>query len=121
MKRTLIFLAILFTVTLGVVAGVRMNSEAMAVVIGVICGVAASVPTSLLIMYALNRRDAQQTNTRAASPYPPVVVVNPSAPQPSPWQRQQPPMLDGYSMQMPRQFKVIGEEETHYSSGEDLL
>jgi hypothetical protein len=119
MKKFMAVLGLVFAVSLGVAVGLRMNSEAMAVIIGVICGVAASVPTSLLIIYTLGKRGESQANQRSAASYPPVVVVNPSAPQQgsnNPWQRQNYPLLED----QPRQFRVIGEEETSYN-GEDFL
>jgi len=44
-----------FVVTLAVVIGNRMSVEAMAVVVGVVCGVAACIPVSLLLIFVLNR------------------------------------------------------------------
>jgi hypothetical protein len=43
-------IGILFSVALAVVIGNRMSTDAMAVVVGVACGVLASIPTSLLMI-----------------------------------------------------------------------
>jgi len=48
MRRLLGLTVLAFAVGLGVVVGYRMSSEAMAVVVGVVCGVLASIPMSLL-------------------------------------------------------------------------
>ena len=36
------------------------ENEALAVVIGVVCGVAAGIPTAVLLLVAVNRRDRQR-------------------------------------------------------------
>ena len=45
MKRMATIVAAAFALGLAVVIGTRMSAEAMAVVVGVTCGVMASVPT----------------------------------------------------------------------------
>ncbi len=117
MKRMAAFVAAAFAVGLAVVIGNRMSADAMAVVVGVGCGVLASVPTSLLLVWALGRRGQgngvpihHPARNGLASSYPPVVVVNPGtgyassgyAPPP-------PPSLPSGN---PRTFKVVGDEET---------
>ena len=64
--------------------GSRMSADAMAVVVGVACGVLASIPTSLLMIWALRYRQQERSEGRDQAPqtagaryYPPVVVVNP--------------------------------------------
>jgi SNF family Na+-dependent transporter len=84
-KQAVIIIGIVFAVALAVVIGNRMSTDAMAVVVGVVCGVMASIPTSLLIIWALRRDQsaAQASLSQAALAhpyqYPPVVVVNPAA------------------------------------------
>ena len=72
-------------VTLAVVIGQRMSTDAMAVVIGVAVGVASSVPTSLLLMALLRRervlgslQDGGERGGQALAPPPSVVVLNAS-------------------------------------------
>jgi hypothetical protein len=120
MKRTITLVGMAFAVGLAVVVGNRMSSDAMGVVVGVACGVLASVPTSLLVIWAMGRRGQgmvveSQARNGVGTPYPPVVVVNPgpgygmsgygAAPPPLGWDR-------GLLAGGPRQFKVVGEEET---------
>ena len=67
-------------VALAVVIGQRMSTDAMAVVLGVAVGVAASVPTSLLLVAVLRRERPGSRNEAAApaAPAPPnVIVLNP--------------------------------------------
>ncbi|MCC6191608.1 MAG: hypothetical protein IT318_21485 [Anaerolineales bacterium] len=77
-----------FAVTLAVVVGQRLSAEAMAVVIGVIAGVAASIPTSLIVVWFASRANMTHTVVdltprRAPEPEPRIVVVT-QPPQPPP-------------------------------------
>ena len=47
--------SIIFAATLAFVVGVRLSEPAMAVVIGVMFGVAASIPTSIVLILALRQ------------------------------------------------------------------
>jgi hypothetical protein len=47
-----------FAVTLAVVIGLRLSTEAMAVIVGVVAGVAASIPTSLIVVWLTMRKAA---------------------------------------------------------------
>lgn len=105
MKKVVAIAFIAFAVTLAVIIGQRMSSEAMAVVIGVGCGVLASIPTSLLILAVSGRRGERE----AWRPnYPPVVIVNPGNSQPH---YLTPPLPTPLTQPPERQFRVIGEEE----------
>lgn len=113
LRRTLMWGAIAFGVALAVVVGVRLEQAALTVVVGLACGIGASIPTSLLIVGVLNRRNVQRRdrNRDLMAPQPPVVVVtSPSAPpagHPGHWPAE-------YTLPVPsqRQFSVIGEDET---------
>jgi len=104
---------IAFTVALAVVVGNRMSAEAMAVVIGVICGVAASIPMSAIIL-ALSRRSRPATDENPGPRGgPPVVVIAPPA------MGQSPARWPEYSQTCPypapvipasREYRVIGDE-----------
>ena len=82
----------------------------MAVVIGVTCGVAASVPMSAVILILTNRREKRpDTRPHQREDYPPVVVINPGQ------QHQRYPSLPYYTPSMadvpgPREFHIIGDE-----------
>ena len=112
--RGFIALVILaFTISLAVVVGNRLTSEATAVVVGVVCGVVAGLPASVLLLIAV-RRLGQRSDAPAAGhqpPYPPVIVINPNA---SPPQTEinpfaEPPLPPGGYL--PRKFRIIGEED----------
>lgn len=83
MKSFLGILTILFCMTLAVVIGNRLSAEAMAVVVGVVCGVVASIPMGLLLLVMAWRLPSggqvQREGSRLAysGGYPPVVIVNP--------------------------------------------
>jgi hypothetical protein len=121
----------LFLITLAVVIGVRMNAEAMAVVIGVIFGVVASIPTSLVIVAVLWRRDQRATKGRNSSlrrasqeALPPsVVIVNPgNTGTANPYR--QPAYLPPPDLQWghpPRQFRVVGEPDEASQDGGPYL
>ncbi len=80
MKRGALLVAVAagVGVALAVVVGNRMSPEAMAVVIGLICGVAASIPLSLLVG-ALGGPGPRQDAARRPAEPPAVIVLGPGA------------------------------------------
>ena len=76
---------LIFAIALAVVVGKKMSAEAMAVVVGVVCGVAAAIPTSILLLVVFTRRDRQQLDEMESRSRqhgsPPVVVIQGGAPQ----------------------------------------
>jgi hypothetical protein len=115
-KQVLVGLGLVFAVTLAVVVGKEMSRDAMAVVVGVVCGVAAGIPTSLLLLVVLNRRERgreeeAEQRARQASSVPVVVIqggggqVLPSAGQGGYW----PMPIPGPQVQ--RQFHVVGGDD----------
>ena len=140
LKQLILLVAVAFVVTLGVVVGTRMSSDAIAVLLGVIAGVAASIPCALLLMTVTRRqqtavhepypavsdpvhtryddcRDSLYSGSYARHPAPPpVIVVTPG----TPWSST--PGADGatlspyagYASAQPqgqREFRVMGYEE----------
>lgn len=113
---------IAFGIGLGVTVAYRMHTEAMAVVVGVLCGVSASIPVSLLVLFAARQSQranaalhAQPTPTYQPPQMPQVIVVAPGLPGgqtanwpyaglPSPQAQTQPPRA-------PRDFTIIGDDE----------
>ena len=115
MKKFVFFVGMSFAVAMAVVIGLRLSPDAMAVIIGIICGVLASIPTSIILVWVLRQRERTPeemayTHGRYGH-YPPVVVVNGqgtngygnSAP---------PPVLTPNTPPGTRDFKVIGQETT---------
>jgi hypothetical protein len=112
-KRILACSLVAFSVALAVVVGNRMSAEAMAVVIGVVCGVTASIPMSAIIL-ALSRRS--QTAVRDDNPSPAstppffVVAASPPAPPAVGW----PDANRAYrapAIPAPREYRIIGDEQ----------
>ena len=120
MKKFLFVVGVAFTVTVAVVVGVRMSADAMAVVVGIVCGMLASVPTSAILVWTLRVRDkqleAQLGPARQYGQNPPVVVINGQQPNGATGAAQ-PALLNGGNGQ--RNFKVIGQETTD-SAGDRL-
>ncbi len=88
MKRLIPLILLGFGVALAIVIGQRMSTDAMAVVIGVAVGVAASVPTSLLLVALLRKErgsyERRMEPTREMGygtgygPYPPALMQQPN-------------------------------------------
>lgn len=78
MKRLLPIFLLGGGVALAVIIGQRMSTDAMAVVIGVAVGVAASVPTSLLLVALLRRERTLYRPDPTAQGYPPAVQQQPN-------------------------------------------
>ena len=136
-KQLIILLAVAFMVTLGVVVGARLSSDAIAVLVGVIAGVAASIPCALLLMAVTRRREEEfkTPSFHEPDPYsrqptyhdsrpapPPVIVVTPgSSPQqlapwansPGNWQSVPDYQAGGYQSpaHAQRRFRVMGYDE----------
>ncbi|MBN1994761.1 MAG: hypothetical protein JW953_18840 [Anaerolineae bacterium] len=115
MKKFLFVVGIAFAVSLAVVIGTRMSPDAMAVVVGIVCGVLASIPTSTLLVWVLRQRDKQietQMGQARFSQFPPVVVVNGQGTNGHNGYGA-PPILPAASTSAgSRNFKVIGQENT---------
>lgn len=118
-RRIVAILGLAFVVVLAAVVGIKMSAEAMAVVIGVICGVAAAIPTSLLLLVVITRQERQRMEQMEAmgrragqEGYPPVVVIQGGTQQALPpgaqagfWPSPAPgPMAH-------RDFHVVGEDD----------
>ena len=67
----------IFIVTLTVTVGLRVSADALAVIIGVVLGIVASVPTTLLVIFVISRQQNRMERMQTGLPqHPPVVVVN---------------------------------------------
>lgn len=121
MKKFGMIVGVTFVVTLAIVIGFRMSSDAMAVVVGIVCGVLASIPTSTLLVWVMRQRDkqieAQQMQSRAYGNFPPVVVVNGQG---TNGNGTMVPPLPAGTLSGARNFKVIGQENTE-TNGSDVL
>jgi len=111
-----------FVVTLAIVIGWRMSPDAMAVVVGIVCGVLASIPTSTLLVWVMRQRDKQMEahlQTRSYGNFPPVVVVNGQGTNGYGNGTMASPLPAG-TLSGARNFKVIGQENTELNGGDVL-
>ncbi len=77
MKRGIFIFLGLFAVGAGITIALRMSADAMAVIIGVVFGLVATIPTTVILLVTLRRNEAQQTRyQQQMGQYPPVIVVN---------------------------------------------
>jgi hypothetical protein len=120
MKKYGMALGGIFAASVGVVIGYRLSGEAMAVVVGIVCGILATVPMVVVLVWTLRVREKQvEAQLRGlgggfgAGQYPPIVVVNGQG---TTGNGPPVPMLNGGGS---RQFKVIGQEQTE--TGSDRL
>ncbi len=125
MRRGVVIIGAVFAAALAVAIGSRMSADAMSVLIGVACGVLASVPTSLVLLWVLARRgpgaDRFGQGSMSSGYFPPVVVVNPGpgygmpaygAPSHALAAGGYPAAGPAALPAGPRSFKVVGDEET---------
>jgi hypothetical protein len=114
-KKFTIIIGIAFAITLAVVVGTRISPDAMAVIIGIICGVLASIPTTAILLWVLRQREKQMEtqfgNVRPGH-YPPVVVVNGQGTNGYGNAHPPPALTAGATPPGSREFKVIGQENT---------
>lgn len=120
MSKLLPLLMLGFGVALAVVIGQRMSTDAMAVVIGVAVGVAASVPTSLLLVALLRRergsyRDTPPAPNYPALPQPNFIVIDPAQFNRSQIGSNQPlPPLTASNDAGVRSLKVVGGDDDNW-------
>jgi len=118
MRRAMTAVVLAFAATLALVVGNRMSAEAMAVVMGVVCGVAAAIPMSLLILLILSRQGRQAEEPMygrlggQCGACPPVVVIQGGSHAPN---QLVPPSYSTQTITLKpdpaqRQFRVIGEQ-----------
>lgn len=125
MRSGMVLIGIIFAVALAVIVGNRLSSEAMAVVVGTVCGISASIPVTIGLVIAASShwgrdggRDVapQRLYDDAPRPYasqPPVVIFSPSQAQmpygyaPNPYAL--PPAVDAATWDS-REFKIVGGE-----------
>jgi hypothetical protein len=128
LKFKFIFLIALtaFAIAMGITIGQRLSSEAMAMMMGFIVGVAASVPTCYAMVWAMTRSlnmppppppPPPETRVVVVSAPPNTAPINTSpTPQPTPSYNPAPPFISPYPAPIQqivnpqRRFTVIGGE-----------
>lgn len=126
MRNGIVIIGVVFAATLAYVVGNRLSTEAMAVVVGALCGITASLPLSLALFIAASRNWGRGEDTSSSyeeireytprgytSPQQPIIVLAP----PQPMQFQNPTAMNQLYLPpnapdegAPRDFKIIGDE-----------
>ncbi len=103
-RYLLLVFVVVFAGTLAVIVGETLSAEAMSVMVGVVAGVGASIPTSLLVMWFAARTAELRAVPQAPMGYPMeppeprIVVVTQREPRPTmAEQRYAQPAYDGYA------------------------
>ena len=122
MKNGIFIIGIVFAATLAYIVGNRLSNEAMAVVVGALCGISASIPVSIALYIAASKNwgraeklgeEPNDYASRAYVPQPPFVLFAP------PLNPPQYPQTPPYYFPTPlrndnaiesREFKIIGKE-----------
>ena len=112
MKRGLLIIGVIFAIALAIVFGTRVSADALAVIVGVVLGIVASVPTTLLAIFILTRqRQGLDRGLPQAPQQPPVVIINATDKT-----ALTPPSTPALSLPYPsdaaRKWTVIGDTET---------
>lgn len=127
MKQLLGISLIAGVIALAIIIGQRMSTDAMAVTVGVVVGVAASIPTGLLVALAARGGRRSEPPYRRADyqptpPPPQIYVVNPGQLPGQAGVQQQiaaAPQQHTFDMSIPaRRWVVIGDddaEEEYYA------
>lgn len=125
MRNGFILIGIVFAVALAAAVGNRLSNDALAVVVGAVCGISATVPITLGLVIAASRNWGREQPVREIgydyganryAPQPPVVILAP--PQSPPLssmaygfpQNQYVAPMHAPLLGAPREFKIIGEE-----------
>jgi hypothetical protein len=64
--KLIMLIGVIVALALAVAVGSRMSQDAMAVVVGVVCGIGAAIPTSLLMIWLITRHRDEQHDEGAA-------------------------------------------------------
>jgi hypothetical protein len=125
MGRIVAVVAVAIVITLGMLVGTRLSADSIALIVGVLIGITASIPTGFLFAWALSRRNGdqvagagtQRVGQMGNGQYPPVIVVNPGTGMPA-WQPQPQAPVSLPGPTGGRRYDVVGEiaEEGSYAS-----
>lgn len=75
MKYIAITLLGLGVLALAAVAGMRLSADAMTIIVGIVMGIGASIPTGLLVLFLLSRRqEAEPSEPAAPTPALPMTI-----------------------------------------------
>lgn len=116
------FLTIVIAVAVATLVGMvayRLSSDALAIIVGVVLGLAALVPTLVMVAILLRRGQTDTEPKPMYQPQPPVIVVSGGYPAAMTQQPQQAALPDpshalipAPPAQPPRKFRMMGYEST---------
>lgn len=127
MRNGLIVISVAFAMALAAFVGNRLSHDALAVVVGALCGISATIPVTLGLIIAASRNWGREESPRDTpydstpnryAPQPPIVIVAPpqslqtmhaSSPYPFASGHYLTP-LNTPTLGAPREFTIIGEE-----------
>ena len=111
MKRGLFFLGFSVVITLTIVLTTRVSADALAVIVGLLLGILASLPATLLLIFVMTRQQNKVERPLNQLPqHPPVVVVNAS--EKSSGYSAAPALPAPQGINGRRQWTIIGDQET---------
>ena len=122
MRNGIILIGIAFAVALAAVMGNRLSNDALAVLVGAVCGISASIPVTIGLVIAASRNWGRQEGVREIgydygvqryAPQPPMVIFAPPQQAPLPYgfpQGQYVAPISAPALGAPREFKIVGEE-----------
>jgi hypothetical protein len=115
MKIRVLFtlMGLAFAMTLAVVIGLRLSTEAMAVIAGVVAGVAASIPASLIVIWLATRNAVAGPAREPQTNEPRIIYVNTTPPPSWPDAMSTPPHISALTTPhgapwSPRHFTGLG-------------
>jgi len=120
MRNGLILVGIAFAVGLAYFLGNRLSNEAMAVVVGAVCGISASIPVSIGLVIASSnnwgrREQAEYSYTvNRYMPRPPVMLIQPPQAQVpmAPQGQYYFPKPTPQAAPEPREFKIVEDKSS---------
>ncbi len=126
MRNGIVLVGMAFAVTLAIVVANRLSEQALAVVVGALCGVVASVPVSIAFVIAAHRnwgrpetvvqespRRLDPEPPRYSQPQQPIIVIAPPQPNSAAYPYSNAPYYTPPQPNEPesrREFKIIGDE-----------
>ena len=119
MKTIITVVTAVAVMTLVGVVAYRLSSDALAIIVGVVLGLAALIPTLVMVAILLRRNQDDAEPKPMYQPQPPVVVVSGGYASPMMQQPQQAALPDPTQAlipappaQPPRKFRMMGYEST---------
>jgi Mg2+/citrate symporter len=77
-KLVVVLLVVAFAAGMGVIVATRLSVDALAVIVGIVCGVGASIPISLLLALVMGRQERRRSEEQHQHQnYPPVMIIGP--------------------------------------------